>query len=183
MGVPALLRARPAAGDAALGADFMSAAHRSGFPEEFPAEWLRQIRHMKARMERERIPAGEDPSFHLKLGRGSLSDVEFTVQLLQLRHRVAGGGIAAAADELVGRGHLSATDAAVLIDSYRFCNRVRDRLFLIRGRPTDSLPTDPGEARRLAESLAVPTVAELREVYRRLTRRARAVVDRLFWGK
>ena len=43
---------------------------------------------MKARIERERIPPGEDPQFHLKLGRGSLSDVEFTAQLLQLQHGV-----------------------------------------------------------------------------------------------
>ena len=41
---------------------------------------------MKARIERERIPPGDDPQFHLKLGRGSLSDIEFTVQLEQLRH-------------------------------------------------------------------------------------------------
>ena len=41
---------------------------------------------MKARIERERIPPGEDPQFHLKLGRGSLSDIEFTVQLEQLAH-------------------------------------------------------------------------------------------------
>ena len=45
-----------------------------------------EIRRMKARVERERIPAGEDPQFHLKLGKGSLSDVEWTVQLLQMRH-------------------------------------------------------------------------------------------------
>jgi glutamate-ammonia-ligase adenylyltransferase len=41
---------------------------------------------MKARIESERIPPGEDPQFHLKLGRGSLSDIEFTVQLEQLAH-------------------------------------------------------------------------------------------------
>ena len=54
------------------------------YREPFPAEDVREIRRMKARVERERIPPGEDPQFHLKLGRGSLSDVEFTVQLLQL---------------------------------------------------------------------------------------------------
>ena len=44
---------------------------------------------MKARIERERIPPGEDSRFHLKLGRGSLSDVEFTAQLEQLAHGAA----------------------------------------------------------------------------------------------
>ena len=49
---------------------------------------VREIRRMKARVERERIPPAEDPKFHLKLGRGSLSDIEFTAQLLQLQHGV-----------------------------------------------------------------------------------------------
>ena len=54
------------------------------------ADDVREIRRLKARVERERIPAGEDPQFHLKLGRGSLSDVEWTAQLLQLQPRRAG---------------------------------------------------------------------------------------------
>ena len=54
----------------------------------FTEEEEREVRRMKARVERERIPPGEDPDFHLKLGRGSLSDVEWTVQLLQLQHQV-----------------------------------------------------------------------------------------------
>ena len=57
-----------------------------------PADDRREIRRIKARVERERIRAGVDPAFHLKLGRGSLSDVEWTVQLLQLEHRVRGTG-------------------------------------------------------------------------------------------
>ena len=43
-------------------------------------------------MERERIPPGDDPQFHLKLGRGSLSDVEWTAQLLQMQHGVRAAG-------------------------------------------------------------------------------------------
>ena len=34
----------------------------------------------------ERLPRGADPHTHTKLGRGGLSDVEWTVQLVQLRH-------------------------------------------------------------------------------------------------
>ena len=49
---------------------------------------VREIRRIKARVERERIPPSDDPKFHLKLGRGGLSDVEFTAQLLQLQHGV-----------------------------------------------------------------------------------------------
>ena len=51
-----------------------------------PSKALTQVRTLKARMEDERLPKGADKRRHLKLGRGSLSDVEWTVQLLQLQH-------------------------------------------------------------------------------------------------
>ena len=65
---------------------FIALAHEFVYRDPFPEEWRRDVRRMKARIESERIPPGEDPQFHLKLGRGSLSDIEFTVQLEQLAH-------------------------------------------------------------------------------------------------
>src|SRR5690625_7385850 len=47
---------------------------------------VREIRRVKARVDAERLPRGADPNTHTKLGRGGLADVEWTVQLLQLRH-------------------------------------------------------------------------------------------------
>ena len=82
----ALTKARFVAGDAALGDRFIALAHEFVYRDPFPEEWRREVRRMKARIESERIPPGEDPQFHLKLGRGSLSDIEFTVQLEQLAH-------------------------------------------------------------------------------------------------
>src|SRR5262249_59058165 len=82
----ALLKARPVAGDATVASQFAALIAPFVYRDPFPEDALREVRRMKARIERERIPSGEDPRFHLKLGRGSLSDVEFTVQLLQLQH-------------------------------------------------------------------------------------------------
>ena len=82
---------------------------------------MREIRRIKARIERERIPATEDPQFHLKLGRGSLSDVEFTAQLLQLEHGVRSASTIGALEALAARGFLDADDHAVLQEAYRFC--------------------------------------------------------------
>ena len=84
-----LLKARPVAGDPELADRFCTMVEPYVFREPFPADSIREVRRMKARIERERIPPGEDPQFHLKLGRGSLSDVEWTVQLLQLIHGAA----------------------------------------------------------------------------------------------
>ena len=47
---------------------------------------VREIRRIKARVDSERLPRGADPATHTKLGRGGLADIEWTVQLLQLRH-------------------------------------------------------------------------------------------------
>ncbi|MBP1631804.1 MAG: glnE, partial [Acidobacteria bacterium] len=188
--VQALLRARPAAGDAGLGAEFLvaaqSRAHRPGFgPEE-----ERAVRHMKARIERERLPAQEDPLFHTKLGRGGLADVEWAVQLLQLRHGAGlpaarAPGTIAALDALEAAGHIDAAPAAALRAAYRFCARVRNRLFLQEGRPRDSLPADPASATRLARSLGYEGSprAGLREEYRKVTRRARHAFEAVFYGE
>ncbi|MGH8999009.1 MAG: bifunctional [glutamine synthetase] adenylyltransferase/[glutamine synthetase]-adenylyl-L-tyrosine phosphorylase [Acidimicrobiia bacterium] len=184
-----LLKARPAAGDGALAERFCDMAAPFVYRDPFPEERVREVRRMKARIERERIPPGEDPQFHLKLGRGSLSDVEFTVQLLQLIHGAATPEVRTASTiegllRLAGRGLLDPADADVLREAYRFCERARNCRYLQTGIPGDSLPAD-GEAERLARLLgyAARPVTELRDDYRRLTRRARSVVERVFYGR
>jgi glutamate-ammonia-ligase adenylyltransferase len=136
---------------------------------------------MKARIERERIPFDEDPQFHLKLGRGSLSDIEFTAQLLQLQHGVRSPGTVQALRLLADAGLLAADDADTLMTSYRFCEHTRNRWYLVNSKPGNSLPTAPEKLQVLARSLDLDS-AELRERYRRVTRRARRVVDRVFYG-
>lgn len=185
----ALLRVRHAAGDADLGARFVAAATRRAYPEHLTPERVREVRAMKARVEQERIPLGEDPDFHVKLGRGALADVEWTVQLLQMEHghslpAVQSASTLGALSALHHGGVLSSEDAAILDEAYRFCAAVRNRLYLRAGRVRDSLPTDPVESAAVARSLGydlAPRTA-LREEYRRVTRRARRVVERIFYG-
>lgn len=186
----ALLRARCAAGDPGLGAQFLAAAAEWAYRPDFTAEEERRVRHMKARVERERIPAHEDARFHTKLGRGSMADVEWAVQLLQLRHgyhhpAAREPGTLAGLAALEEAGLVPAADAAAWRAAYRLCARVRNRLFLQAGRARDSLPTDPAEVTRLARSLgygAGPRAA-LREDYRRVTRRSRRAFERIFFGE
>lgn len=183
----ALLRGRFAVGDRALGRAFAELARGFVWDTPFGPEEIRQIRRLKARMETERIPAGEDPQFHLKLGRGSLSDVEWTAQLLQLRTGTNGAvpvaetGTVQALEALGRRGLLDPADRDVLINAYHFCEAARNRLYLIRGAPLDSLPAAGHDLRVLAHSLGT-TPGGLREEYRRVTRRARRVMERLFYG-
>jgi glutamate-ammonia-ligase adenylyltransferase len=177
-----LVRARPIAGDPDVAARFMAIVDDFVWEQPFTDDHAREVRRMKARVERERIPPGDDPQFHLKLGRGSLSDIEFTAQLLQLQHRVPATGTMAALDALAAAGVLSAEDHEVLADAYRFCERTRNRWFLVKGAPGDALPSRPEQLARLARSLQTSPV-ELRDHYRRVTRRAREVVERVFYRK
>ena len=184
-----LLRARFVAGEAELGDGFVAAAGKRAHPERLDPEQVREIRAMKARVELERIPIGEDPDFHVKLGRGALADVEWTVQLLQMRHGHAVPAVRTpstlqALSALHHATLIAAADAAALDEAYRFCAAVRNRLLLRAGRTRDSLPTDPIEAAAVARSLGydlAPRTA-LREEYQRVTRRARRVVERVFYG-
>jgi glutamate-ammonia-ligase adenylyltransferase len=149
---------------------------------------IREIRRMKARIERERIPPGEDPQFHLKLGRGSLSDVEFTVQLLQLVHggddpELRAPATIDALERLRASELLAAEDADVLEEAYRFCERARNARYLQSAQPSDALPSDRAELERLALLLGYvhQPHTTLRDDYRRVTRRARRVVERVFY--
>lgn len=178
----ALIRARPVAGDLQLAGRFLELVEPFLWGHPLLESEIREIRRMKARIERERIPVGQDPQFHLKLGRGSLSDIEFTTQLLQLRHRVRATGTMAALERLASTGFLDPGDRDVLAEAYRFCEHTRNRWFLVKGAADDALPAQAKPLGHLARSLG-STPAELREDYRRVTRRSRDVVERLFYGK
>ncbi|HET9061078.1 MAG TPA: hypothetical protein VFN61_14255, partial [Acidimicrobiales bacterium] len=178
----ALVRGRFVAGDAELGERFAELARSFVWGRGLSDDDVGDIRRMKARIERERVPSGEDPEFHLKLGPGSLSDVEWTVQLLQLRHGATSEGTLDALHALESAGIVTSDEASALAASYEFCEAARNRLFLVRGGPGDSLPAPGTRLTTLARSLGT-TPGQLREEYRRLTRRARRVTEQLFYGE
>jgi glutamate-ammonia-ligase adenylyltransferase len=95
---------------------------------------------------------------------------------------VRGTGTVEAIQMLVAAGALTADDAAVLAESYRFCERTRNRWYLVHGAASDSLPAQADQLSKLARSLGLGP-AELRNEYRRVTRRARQVMERLFYGR
>jgi [glutamine synthetase] adenylyltransferase / [glutamine synthetase]-adenylyl-L-tyrosine phosphorylase len=186
----ALLRASPVAGDHEVGVRFLAAIA----PIRWPAGGIamsdiREIRRIKARVERERLPRGADPTLNTKLGRGGLADVEWTVQLLQLRYADAVPGLrttstldalAAASDADL----IDTDDAKTLAEGWRLATRVRNALVLARGRATDSIPTDVREVIGIARIIGYsPSQSgDFLDVYRRVTRRSRSVVERVFYG-
>jgi glutamate-ammonia-ligase adenylyltransferase len=186
----ALLRAVPMAGDPDLGFAFADLIDRLRWPTGGLTEHqVTEIRRIKARVEAERLPRGADPATHTKLGPGGLSDVEWTVQLLQMQHasvtpalQTTGtlAALAAAAQE----GLLSEQDAGVLRAAWLLATGIRDAIMVAKGRPSDSLPLDSSELRLVAGVLGYEPgrSGDLVEDYRRVSRRARAVVEKVFYA-
>jgi len=185
----ALLRARPCAGDPDLLSAFTAMIDTVRYPRELPPAALKQMRTLKARMESERLPRGVDPRRHLKLGPGGLSDVEWTVQLLQLQHAHEVEGLRTtrtrkALHAAVKAGLISREDAADLDDAWVLATDLRGALALRgRERSPDVLPGDAREVRILAGIMNVDdSGAELIERHGRTTRHARTVTERVFYG-
>ncbi|TFV92111.1 bifunctional [glutamine synthetase] adenylyltransferase/[glutamine synthetase]-adenylyl-L-tyrosine phosphorylase [Blastococcus sp. CT_GayMR20] len=190
--VQALLRAVPVAGDEELGAAFVALID----PIRYPAggltdEQVAEIRRIKARVERERLPRGADPATHTKLGRGGLSDVEWTVQLLQLQHGAERPALRAPStvDGLHALGDAHLLDAAqldALRSAWELATRARNAIFLVRGRPSDQLPRPGLELVGVARACGYgPDLdpGQFLDDYRRVTRHARSVVDDVFYGR
>lgn len=176
----ALVRARPIAGDPEVIDRFNSIVDEFVWSSPPSNDQVREIRKLKARMENERIPRNEDPNFHLKLGPGSLSDIEWTVQLLQLQHSIRGGNTLKTLDELVGRDVVDENDYIALRDAWTFCDDVRNRIFLVNNGTSNALPTSRNTLTALSRSLHQ---RDIKEIYKKSTRRSRAVVERLFYGQ
>jgi glutamate-ammonia-ligase adenylyltransferase len=186
----ALLRAEFVAGDPEVGGRFTTLINPLRYPAAgLTEDQVREIRRIKARVESERLPRGADPSLHTKLGRGGLADVEWAVQLLQLQHgaRVEGlqttrtlEALSAARDA----GLLEAEDVAVLAAAWKMATRIRNAIMLVRGRPGDSPPSGGRELSSMARILGHPAdeTGRMLDDYRRITRRARGVVERVFYG-
>ncbi len=185
----ALLRARPVAGDEELATRWNDLADSVRFPAEgLTSAQLRELRRIKARVEAERLPRGVDSWAHTKLGPGGLADVEWTAQLLQLRHGARLPGLRTtrtlpALGAAAAAGLLTEGDAQTLARAWRLAARARNALMLVRGRASDTLPADRGELAGLARALdySPGKAGSFLDDYRRSTRRARAVMEKVFF--
>lgn len=186
----ALLRARPMAGDDDLAADFLELIDPIRYPDALSANDVREIRRVKARVEAERLPRGADPARHLKLGRGGLSDVEWLVQLLQLQHagrhpELRTTSTVQALEAAATLGLLEEEESTLLLAAWRLASRIRSANVIWTGRASDLLPSSRRDLEAVARWCGYEpgNAATLEEDYLRLSRRARAVFERVFYGQ
>jgi [glutamine synthetase] adenylyltransferase / [glutamine synthetase]-adenylyl-L-tyrosine phosphorylase len=188
--IQALLRAHAVAGDAELGKRFLLMADKTRYPKDgVSAEAVQEIRRIKARVESERLPRGADPNTHTKLGRGGLADIEWTVQLLQLQHAheipaLHNTSTLQSLDVIAETGLVDADEVDLLRDAWLTATRARNALVLVRGKPTDQLPGPGRQLNAVAVAAGWPNDdgSEFLDNYLRVTRRAKAVVRKVFGG-
>ncbi len=189
--IQALLRATVVAGDEDLGRRFLEMIDRFRYPEEgASASDIREIRRMKARIDDERLPRGADRNTHTKLGRGALTDIEWTAQLLTMMHaheheELHNTSTLEVFDVVAEKKIIPAEQVAVLREAWLCATNARNALVLVKGRRTDQLP-GPGPALAQVAGAAGWDPEDYQgflEHYLRLTRKARQVVDEVFWGE
>jgi glutamate-ammonia-ligase adenylyltransferase len=178
------------AGDDRLIAGFIEIADATRYRSSgLAAKELIEIRRIKARMEDERLPRGVDPKRHLKLGRGSLSDVEWLVQTLQLDRghdipELRTTSTLTALQVATEHGILGHQDAETLREAWLLASRVRSGVLLYSNSQSDVLPGDSVALEGVARLLGYEpgSGVELQNDYLNATRRARGVFERIFYG-
>src|SRR5690606_17897043 len=142
-------------------ADFEALADEVRYPAALAAADEREVKRIKARVEAERLPQAADPTRHLKLGRGSLSDIEWLVQLLQLKHARALPELRTtstlrALDAAKQEGLLAGPDERVLREAWLFVSRTRSAIVLWSSKTTDVLPPDRAQLEGIARLMGYP---------------------------
>lgn len=186
----AMLRASWGAGDRELAGELLAVLDGLRYPEGgLEQRQVTEIRKLKARMEAERAPRGGDPRRNVKLGGGGLSDVEWCVQLLQLQHGAEVPALRttmtlAALDAEHEAGLLTDADAHDLRAAWVLASRIRNAVMVLRGKASDSIPVDIRDQAAVAELLgyAKGETSVFLDDWGRSARRARQVMDRVFWG-
>ncbi|MDQ6686523.1 MAG: bifunctional [glutamine synthetase] adenylyltransferase/[glutamine synthetase]-adenylyl-L-tyrosine phosphorylase, partial [Actinomycetota bacterium] len=182
----ALLKARPVAGDRALGQAYAetigplvwSAADREGFVEDVQGMRRRVLAN---------IPSGHADR-ELKLGSGGLRDVEFAVQLLQLVHgrsdeSVRSPTTLSALASLTAGGYVGRDDGQSLHEAYSFLRTLEHRIQLYQLRRTHVVPDDEASLRRIGRSLGYlkDPVTSFDDEWRYHRREVRRLHEKLFY--
>ena len=175
----AMIKARPVAGDMALGQEFISEIEPFVYKKYLDYASIENLKDMKTKLDR--LQKKRD----VKLGKGGIREVEFFVQALQL---VNGGEI----KEIRGRNTIETLDSLLrvhmidqevyrnLSDSYIFLRKVEHYIQLVEERQTQKLPTDPGDIKRLALRSGFKNPEEFEKSYSAHTQSVSEIYGSLF---
>ncbi len=177
----ALIKARPCAGDLALGQQFIERMRSFVFPRYFDDATLEDIRQVKAQTEAMLDEPGQADR-EVKLGRGGIRDIEFTVQMLQLLNggrwpELRTASTINAIEVLGANSYLRPFEATTLSSNYCFLRQVEHRLQIEDGRQCHELPETQEKLDEFARRLGYADGESFMRVYRDRARETRQILD------
>ncbi len=179
----ALLKARVIAGPVGPGNELLKRLPAVLY-ETSSADVFDSIRRMKGYIE-DRLRKAGKLAIEVKLGAGSIRDIEFLVQALQLTHgnqepRLASANTLDALVRLAEFGILDVTQYRQLREGYIFLRTIEHALQLLHNQQTHELPSDPEQRNWLARRLDYPSESELLQRFDEHRRAVRAIFDSYF---
>ncbi|MGL4943423.1 MAG: bifunctional [glutamate--ammonia ligase]-adenylyl-L-tyrosine phosphorylase/[glutamate--ammonia-ligase] adenylyltransferase [Thermoguttaceae bacterium] len=188
----AFLKARPIAGNIALGRQFLEQLQYWIYQPYLGQMDIAGIRSLKRKIERQAEESGES-GHNVKVGHGGIRDIEFATQFLQLLNGFALPTIRSrntldAILRLERAGCLSHQESTILSEGYKFLRKVEHRIQMMFDLQTHTLPTQSDELRKLAfrmgyaRSTGADPLAEFERDYHRKTELHRRILDHLFHG-
>lgn len=182
----AYMKARPVAGDTALGWRVIRSLGPMIYRSAMDYDTVAAIKELKDKVERT-AARGLD-TFHVKVGAGGIRDIESVAQALQLLHggripEVRVRGTQAALVALAQVGVLPSVDAEELLAAYRVLRRTENLLQMVAERQTHHLPKSEEERERLARGMGLrcdDPAAALDGMLQTYRERVRRIVAELF---
>ncbi|MEQ9619640.1 MAG: bifunctional [glutamate--ammonia ligase]-adenylyl-L-tyrosine phosphorylase/[glutamate--ammonia-ligase] adenylyltransferase [Deltaproteobacteria bacterium] len=179
----ALVRAAPSAGDKKLGKKVMKSIEEFVYGSPVPQSFHREISHLRARMEKE-LAKESAKKLNIKTGRGGIVDIEFLVQMLQLRHggeykKVRAQNTLQALTGLRDENLIEEKEFEVLRDGLLFLRKIENLLRLLHDRSINELYESDFE--KLSSELDKKSEGKiLREIYVSRTGKIRTIYDKYF---
>ena len=181
-----LIKTRRVAGDEALAAEFVEMVQPFRYPRSLGQGILCEVAAMKDRTENEMVKAGEIDR-NVKLGRGGIREIEFTVQTLQLLNAgrlpfLQGAQTLPALEKLAQYKLLSTGESLALANAYCFLRDVEHRLQMEDNLQTHTIPTSRPARERLAALMGFDSLAKFEAALQEHTHHVRQVYDKTLKG-
>ena len=182
----ALLKARPIAGDISVGRSFLNRAEPLiyGAPQSVIRESIHEMKdRIEADLQRQGRKWGE-----VKSGEGSIRDIEFITQCLQLSYggenrEVRSFNTLDGLVRLADFGFLHGDEYRQLASGYVLLRTIEHSLQLMHHKQTHTLPEDKRELAYLARRLDFPDAAQFLTHYRQHCEAIRRIYERYIGGE
>jgi glutamate-ammonia-ligase adenylyltransferase len=183
----AFIKARPVAGDLALGAELLESLHSFRYPRHPPPSLLAEVAAMKVRTEQE-VVGTRALTRDVKSGPGGIREVEFIVQAFQLLHAgrypfLQTHSTTAALEQLARYGLIPEAEARLLEGSYWFLRRVEHAIQMREEHQTHVLPASAAELAAIAHTLGFGSAATFQHQLEAIRTRVRRIYNNLFRGE